>query len=387
MMIMQINKGTFIFKLALSIYLVTMMLDASMFGYMELFSKVLKGMRYFSYLLLVWKVIEDNRYLPKQLINYGICVFITLIIYQISRDKTIIFLMLFLIAASNVFFREILKISLWTNGLCLAIVIFCYKVGLIPDRYEPNSRKRHALGFNFTTTGSNYWLYFVLLYICYRKRKITWMECILLEAITCYFFAMTDTKNAFAITTLVIIFAYLLKIWKEYYGRYLFGFFIKNITCIGTILFIVLMFLFDKIDFVSKTIDEILSNRLTLSCAAVEDYGVHLFGQSIEWVGGTNIFDTEWRVYNYVDSSYMQILFSYGIIVLMILLIGYHFLGREIVMAKDWYFGLVIVLGAIHSTFDPQFLWMQYNIFILALGYLLLPDRIERRKYLFGSQE
>lgn len=213
------------------------------------------------------------------------------------------------------------------------------------------------------------------------------MECILLEAITCYFFAMTDTKNAFAITTLVIIFAYLLKIWKEYYGRYLFGFFIKNITCIGTILFIVLMFLFDKIDFVSKTIDEILSNRLTLSCAAMEDYGVHLFGQSIEWVGGTNIFDTEWRVYNYVDSSYMQILFSYGIIVLMILLIGYHFLGREIVMAKDWYFGLAIVLGAIHSTFDPQFLWMQYNIFILALGYLLLPDRIERRKYLFGLQE
>ena len=344
-------------------------------------------MRYFAYLLLVWKIIKESNYVPKQLIRYSICILISLISYQITGSKLIVFLTLFLIAISDICFREILKISLWTNGLCLATVIFCYKVGLIPDRYEPNSRKRHALGFNFTTTGSNYWLYFVLLYICYRKRKITWMECILLEAITCYFFAMTDTKNAFAITTLVIIFAYLLKIWKEYYGRYLFVFFIKNITCIGTILFIILMFLFDKIDFVSKTIDEILSNRLTLSCAAVEDYGVHLFGQSIEWVGGTNIFDTEWRVYNYVDSSYMQILFSYGIIVLMILLIGYHFLGREIVMAKDWYFGLVIVLGAIHSTFDPQFLWIQYNIFILALGYLLLPDRIERRKYLFGLQE
>lgn len=384
---MNTNKGTFIFKFALSIYLVTMMVDTSMFGCMELFTLMSKIMRYFAYLLLVWKIIKESNYVPKQLIRYSICILISLISYQITGSKLIVFLTLFLIAISDICFREILKISLWTNGLCLATVIFCYKVGLIPDRYEPNSRERHALGFNFTTTGSNYWLYFVLLYICYRKRKITWMECILLEAITCYFFAMTDTKNAFAITTLVIIFAYLLKIWKEYYGRYLFVFFIKNITCIGTILFIVLMFLFDKIDFVSKTIDEILSNRLTLSCAAMEDYGVRLFGQPIEWVGGTNIFDTEWRVYNYVDSSYMQILFSYGIIVLMILLIGYHFLGREIVMAKDWYFGLVIVLGAIHSTFDPQFLWMQYNIFILALGYLLLPDRIERRKYLFGLQE
>lgn len=384
---MNTNKGTFIFKFALSIYLVTMMVDTSMFGCMELFTLMSKIMRYFAYLLLVWKIIKESNYVPKQLIRYSICILISLISYQITGSKLIVFLTLFLIAISDICFREVLKVSLWTNGLCLMAIIASYKMGLIPDRYEPNSRNRHSMGFNFTTTGSNYWLYFVLLYICYRKKRITWIECILLEVIAYYFFAMTNTRNAFAITTLVIVLAYLLKVWKEYNGRCLFSFFIKNITCIGTILFMGLMFLFDKIDFVSKTLDKILSDRIALSCAAIENYEIRLFGQPIEWVGGTNMFDVEWREYNYVDSSYMQTLLNYGIIILFVLIIGYHFLGREIVMAKDWYFGLAIVLGAIHSTFDPQFLWMQYNIFILALGYLLLPDRIERRKYLFGLQE
>lgn len=381
------NKGTFVFKLALSIYLVTMMFDASMFGYMELFNKVSKGMRYFSYLLLVWKIIEDNRYLPKQLLAYGICMFITLISYRVTGSKLIIFLMLFLIAISNVYFQEVLKVSLWTNGICLAVIVAFCKYGFVPDRYEVGGRERHSLGFNFVTTSCNYWLYFVLLYVCYRKKKITWMECVLLEVVTYYFFVMTDTRNAFAITSIVIVLAYLLKIWKGQKGRYLFSFLVKNITWIGTVLFAVLMLLFEKVNFITETLNSILSDRISLTCIAVENYGVRLFGQYIEWVGGTNRYDTEWRDYNYVDSSYMQILLSYGIIILLILLIAYYFLGREIVMAEDWHFGLAIILGSIHSTFDPQFLWMQYNIFILALGYLLVPDRMERRKYLFGLPE
>ena len=198
---------------------------------------------------------------------------------------------------------------------------------------------------------------------------------------------MTDTRNAFSITTFAIILAYTLKVWKGQTGRYLFAFLIKNITWIGSLLFGLLIFLFDKIDFVKENIDIILSNRIQLSHMAIENYGIRLFGQYIEWVGGTNAYDTEWKEYNYVDSSYIQILLSNGIVILLILFLAYYFLGKEIIMARDWYLGLTIVLGAIHSTFDPQFLWIQYNIFILALGYLLVPSRTERRKYLFGLSD
>ena len=88
----QNDKGTFIFKFALCIYLVTMMLDVSMFGYMDLFSKVSKGMRYFAYLLLIWKIIGESSYTPRQLINYAICILISIISYRASGSKLFIFL-------------------------------------------------------------------------------------------------------------------------------------------------------------------------------------------------------------------------------------------------------------------------------------------------------
>ena len=124
---------------------------------------------------------------------------------------------------------------------------------------------------------------------------------------------------------------------------------------------------------------------MSLSYEGIQNYGIHLFGQAIEWVGGTVYYDTEtdFSSYNYVDSSYIQILLSYGIIFLIVLLIGYHLLGKRIVERQEWYLGLVIVLSAVHSMFDPQLLWLQYDVFILCLGYLFITDKDRQMQYLF----
>lgn len=386
-MTIEMKKGTHIFKVALSIYLVTMMFDVSMFGYMELFSTILKGLRYFSYLLLVWKIIADGRFTSGQLVRYGICILLSLISCLVTGSRIFIFLSLFLIAVSDVYFHEILRISLWTNGICLAVIGLLGRLRVVPDRYVYGERERHSYGFNFPTTASNYWMYFVLLYICYRKKKMTLLEYMLLGGVTCYFFAISDTRNAFLVTTIALVLSGALKIWREKKGRYIFDFLIRNMVWIGTVLISMLIFFYDKVKVISETIDMALSSRIKLSCDAIQDYGIHLFGQYIEWVGGTNSYEVEWRDYNYVDSSYIQILLSYGIVILLVLIVACYFLGREIVRAKDWYLGLAVVLVAVHSTFDPQFIWMQYNLFILALGYLMVPDRIMRREYLFGEPE
>ena len=60
--------------------------------------------------------------------------------------------------------------------------------------------------------------------------------------------------------------------------------------------------------------------------------------------------ETDFSSYNYVDSSSIQILLSYGIIFLIVLLIGYHLLGKRIVERQEWYLGLVIVLSAVHLS-------------------------------------
>lgn len=152
----------------------------------------------------------------------------------------------------------------------------------------------------------------------------------------------------------------------------------------GALLIGTLTFFFDKSTFVSETINELLTNRLQLTYDAIQDYGIKLFGQAINWVGGAIYFEKEYVDYNYVDSSYMQIMLSYGIVLLIMILAGYYLIGRIIVKEKAWYLGLVIILSAVHSTFDPQLMWIQYNIYFMTLGYLFIPDKEKRRQYLFG---
>lgn len=379
------NRGTIIFCIAFSIYLASMIFDASMFGIMTVCSMFLKLARYGAYVLMLWKIIMDTEFSSGQIVRYILCAVEILLVYYCTGNKNLIFLFLMIIAVSDVCFSRILKTYIWTSGLCIGTVVLFSALDLIPLRDEfTEVRPRCALGFDFVTTGANFWMYLVMAYICYRGKKITWMEAAILEIITYVFFALTDTKNAFAITTLAIVLALILKIWNEQFGRKFFSFFIKYITFMGALLIGTLTFFFDKSTFVSETINELLTNRLQLTYDAIQDYGIKLFGQAINWVGGAIYFEKEYVDYNYVDSSYMQIMLSYGIVLLIMILAGYYLIGRIIVKEKAWYLGLVIILSAVHSTFDPQLMWIQYNIYFMTLGYLFIPDKEKRRQYLFG---
>ena len=380
------SKGNIIFCIAFSVYLATMIFTASMFGNMQVFSLVLKLARCGAYVLLLWKIVMENQYSSGQIVRYGIGAVGVLIVYYYSRYTWVVFLFLFCVTCADVYFRDVLKTYLWTNGIGITIVLFSNLIELIPARDSiTEERYRHALGFDFVTTGANYWMYWVLAYICFRKKKMTLVEAVILEGITWLFYALTDTKNAFAITTLAIIVALFLKVWNGQFGKGMFAFLIKNITILGTCLMGGLVYLYDKNEFVSKTVNDLLTGRLSLSYEGIQNYGIHLFGQAIEWVGGTVYYDTEtdFSSYNYVDSCYIHILLSYGIIFLIVLLIGYHLLGKRIVERQEWYLGLVIVLSAVHSMFDPQLLWLQYDVFILCLGYLFITDKDRQMQYLF----
>lgn len=380
------DSNILIFQFALFLYLITSLFAASLFEFMKLFAIVSKVIRYTSYILLVWKIIQSGYYESGQLIKYGLCVLLSLLSYRITGDKQLIFLMLFLMAIVNICFDKVLKTYLWANGIGMLLVFLTCKIGLIPDRFYESSRNRYSLGFGFTTTISNYWLYFILAYIAFRKKRLTIVEGLILEGINYYLFAKTDTRNAFAVSTLALMTAYGLKLWNEKYCKKILTFFIQHIALLGTICITTLTLMWKQAGVAIITLNDLLSNRLRFSYEGLQNYGIRLLGQHIEWVGGTRDFETTYKEYNYVDSSYLQIMLNYGIIVLLLLLIAYSLLGREIVQAKNWYLGVALVMGAIHSIFDPQFLWMQYNIFLLAVGYLLISDQAKRTQCLVRTE-
>ena len=76
---------------------------------------------------------------------------------------------------------------------------------------EGGKRVRDSLGFQYTTEGSNLFFYMILMWVYWRKNKITWIELAAMLAGSLYFFIKTDTKNSFILGMLAIIGVIVLK--------------------------------------------------------------------------------------------------------------------------------------------------------------------------------
>lgn len=75
-------------------------------------------------------------------------------------------------------------------------------------------------------------------------------------------------------------------------------------------------------------INAAFSNRPYFGKIALETYGVSLFGQPITWLTGTDGTKVSGMDYFYVDSSYLQVLVRYGVIMLVVLCLGVVLLPR-----------------------------------------------------------
>ena len=100
------------------------------------------------------------------------------------------------------------------------------------------------------------------------------------------------------------------------------------------------------------------------------EYGLSLFGKNIEWVGfGVGADPT--KVYNYVDCSYVQILLSYGIIILLIVIFAYFLIIKQAYVKKDYMFILIILSILILNITEPRLINIIYNPFIISASFFL----------------
>lgn len=368
------EKKKWMFLFAYGIYLVSVILFASKYGEMDSMKIFFPVVRFIAYGLICAKIILDfleKGYSKKELALIVIVGTLFLISAYVTKDKNLLIYWVFIVAAHDVDFQNIIKWSLWVHvGAVLFVIGSCYG-GILENRiYGLNYgiRIRDSLGFQYTTTGSNFFFYMILMWVYWRKNKITWIELAVLIAGNIYLFSKTDTKNAFALGMLAIIGTIILKYipclraYKKIYSVLAVG--IVPALSVGIIR---ISIKYDQAIQWMYKFNELISGRLNLGKSGYLNYGIRLLGQKIQWVGGE---PADAAMYNYVDSSYMQSLLNFGPIILALILAGLILMGIFIAIRKDTYFLLVFVLVAVHSTFDPQLTWIGYNCFLMAYSYI-----------------
>jgi hypothetical protein len=383
---MERKMADFLFYVAWALFLLSSLLEHTILTIGEnadMLLMCMKLVRYIAYGICFIKIV-NGRYHRKILLS-GIMIGVIFILsYLGSGNRVMCLYLLVLFAAFGIDGRQSIKISYRIQALVLGIFITLSLGGIVTDHiFEPDSRMRHGLGFNWATTAPILYLYIILGYIYIKRENTTCIEYLIMECVNIWLYKMTDTRMAFILSSLFLLFFALEGLFRnrwKYWRRL--GMLYCGVPVLLSFFAFFLHWGYDAENEIWSKLNSLLSNRLYLGKNAIATYGISLFGQKIRWVGFSVRRDTVSGVtgYNYVDCSYIQMMLEYGVIFLAIVVGIYTIAVYRAVKEEDWYlvFALLIVLG--FGITEPRLMNFAFNPFPLMAFCRLRQPEIERRK-------
>ena len=288
---------------------------------------------------------------------------------------------LLIVGAKHVRFDNILKVFIGISAIIMIAAAIASLVGVIPDVIGYSLRNpdlpRHSFGIIYYTDFAAHVFYLVLAFaaleIWRRKSLSRYISCIpwiivLLAAVFVY------CKSG-AYTSTICLAGFMLlsaAIWlfnKKGWGKAVCGK-LKYLPILWSALFLSLSYFYNADSLILSRINGWLSDRLSISNIAWNQYKVKLFGQSIPefgWGGIVNTYEVDTASYFFLDDMYIRALFEYGIIVFALMLIILIVIAHRAVQAEHYVLFAAVIMIGVHSLMEHHLLEVAYNPFLLIL--------------------
>ena len=304
--------------------------------------------------------------------------FIVMSIVSKNRDGILNINVLFLVfSARDIDFRKLLETFSVATFLVLCLTIYASQKGIITNMFmSADSGYRYSLGFNYVSFASQRMFFAVCSYLMFRGKKISYMELLALFLATIYMYQQTSTSSPFYLSILILTYALLsIKIFKK---EFIIGnFWSKALAQYGFIvaLAVILYFCFYSSGNLFHLVDQFTHNRLRLSVDGFRNFGVSWLGQPISFTT-LDMFGNFTSNYNYIDSSFVQLLVIDGLIVSAFMLFALTKVMRYFVSIRKDIVLACLGIMIIHGMFDPQMLVLRYSPLILFISRLFImnPD-------------
>lgn len=188
----------------------------------------------------------------------------------------------------------------------------------------------------------------------------------LLAFIFAIFFVLyyPQARQASFIILLILLLSFYLR-YKSYYQKdppkfILFFLFISPV--IFAVISLYCTIAYDEMDYTWMITNILFTGRLSLGQDAIEEYGIPLFGQYIEMVGG----DVKSDDYNYVDSSFVQAPLIWGVVLFILLMLIYEYIAYKAYKRKNYILLFAIAIAALSSVTSQYFFQIKFCPLLLA---------------------
>ncbi len=342
----------------------------------------------FVILLLVWLGLFGRLKIRELIFTAVMAVLIVPVMRESGKELDMSIFFLLTVCAFRIPEERLLKTHLMAVFLITALTLILYACGIYTYEYVGRSGtasgvRRLYLGFNYTTTLPNHFFHAALMWYMMRPRKIRLPETAVILAVNQLLFVLTDTKAVWAMMILFVVLMWFIRvvpgICRTFLAKGLSVWFMTGLA---------LLMVFLSLHAASwPAIDRILNDRLSHASTAFELYGIRLFGSPVEWVTGRYGIERLTHDYFFVDSSYSNVLVSFGIIMFVYLLAGFAFYGKCKWEEQNYSACIALLLLGIHSFTDPQLFNLRYNPLIVLLGVYWIRGCRIRKGYSVMSKD
>lgn len=298
----------------------------------------------------------------------------TMLIVSKNRDGLPdINVLLLVFSARDIEFKKLLGTFSLATFSVLIVTILASKLGIISNMLiSADGGYRYSLGFNYVSFASQRMFFALCSYLMFRGKKISYLELLGLLISTIYMYQQTSTTSPLYLSLLILTYAlFSLKLFK-------FDFIDSNIItttlakyALILALAITLYFCFYSTGDLFQVINQFTHNRLRLSVQGFRNFGVSLLGRPISFTT-MDIFGNYSSNYNFIDSSFVQLLVIDGLAVSAFMLFALtRVMNYFVTNRKDIVLACLGVM-IIHGMFDPQMLVLRYSPLILLISRLFV---------------
>lgn len=383
-----------LFYIAMFLFCMPTILQLSMLIEIQIWRSILIYLRYASFalafLLIAWNLLETGEW--KTIIWCMGILCLVGISSIISGDRTLLGCVMLVMASKGIDFDGIIRFSLLTMAGSFSFVIILCVMGFLPDMMfkRQDIPIRHALGFNYPSTVMTCLFSMLVMFLWIRRLYISVAGFVFIELVNYLFFRLTDSRIGFlmiaALTLCVFLWnrSVLRQIALKIAERY------QTILKVVSDWFAVWMVIMTGVmvllfpTSLGQLLDRLLTKRVYYIISGVQNYGIHLLGNRIDWIGFGGSYDTDslLNTYNYVDNSYIWLLLNFGLLAFVLVLVMTIYLNKRV--RRDYQNGeiLLILCFLAYCFAEPMLINIYVNPFLFLTAPFLCGEflRVEYKK-------
>lgn len=325
---------------------------------------------FFGVLFLAGRFLYIKHYSLSFLIFAPLILLVGCMIYYKTGNLNASMYLFLIIFLYRVELETILKLYAGLGLFFVLLIILLSAIDVIPNLQFVQYRSagivvRNSFGFIYPTDFASHCFYLYMAFSYLNRNRIIILRTLSGLGLAAFIIHYCDARlNAGSILVTTVIFLYF------YYRRNTSAVVFSVMPFGAGMASSVMVYLSRNFSWTHPmyvTLNKFTNMRLYLGHEALKKYPVQLFGtRGISFVGYGGKTETVMN-YDYVDSSYVQMLFTYGLIPVVLLVGLYMVQSWGLYRRKNYLLLACLTLIAINCMFEAFWVRPSYNIFIFLL--------------------